>query len=142
MGVFNRALRIIRDNEEIVGQVDAMLLDVARRQCDKPDVPLTDEQIEAILRPEPEGEKEPTPEVELWGNVMRQIESIMHKKYPETSGTSQDAKTALNATIRQVDKLGGTQAMAKAREAAAQKAAKDKANKKVQRQGARKGKKA
>jgi hypothetical protein len=141
LGVFNRTLQIIRTTEEIKGQVDDMLLNIARAQFDKPDVPLNDDEIRQVLIPEKEDDKPPTPEVELWGNVMRQIESIMHKKFPETSGTSQDAKTALNATIRQIDKLGGTAAMAKARAKAAEKDAKDKAARQVQRQGARKGKK-
>jgi hypothetical protein len=139
LGVFNRTLRMIRDDKEITGQVDDLLLEVARRQCDEPNKLLSDTQIHDILLPDEHEEKPPTPEVELWGNVLRQIESIMNKKYPETSGTSQDAKTALNATIRQIDKLGGTEAMVKARAAAQAKAAKDKAARKVQRQGARKG---
>lgn len=137
LGVFNRTLKIIRDNDEVKGQVDDMLLEVARRQCDAPEKPLTNDQIEAILLPEEEGEKPPTPEVELWGNVLRQIESIMNVKFPDTSGTSQYAKTARNSVVQQIEKMGGTKAMVKAREKAKEQEAKDKAAAKVQRQGAR-----
>jgi hypothetical protein len=139
LGVFNRTLKMIRDDEEITGQVDDLLLEVARRQCDAPNKLLSDDQIHDILLPDDHEEKPPTPEVELWGNVLRQIESIMNKKFPDTSGTSQDAKTARSATVRQIDKLGGTAAMVAAREKAQAKAAKDKAARQVQRQGARKG---
>ncbi len=134
LGVFNRTLKIIRDDEEIKGQVDDLLLEVARRQCDVPEKVMTDDQIRSILQPE-EQDKPDTPEVELWGNVLRQIENIMNKKHPETSGTSPHAKTARNATVQQIEKLGGTAAMVKARE----KAKADAAAAKVQRQGARKG---
>lgn len=139
LGVFNRTLRIIREDDEVKGQVDDLLLEVARRQCDKPDVPLNDDQIRQILIPEEE-EEVPTPEVELWGNVLRQIESIMNTKYPDTAGEDQNAKTARNSVVRRVDALGGTEAMVKARAKAKAQEEKDKAARQVQRQGAKKKK--
>lgn len=138
LGVFNRSLKIIREDDEIKGQVDDMLLEIAREQTKKPEHVMTDAEIRKTLRDlfgKEDEEKEPTPEVELWGNVLRQIESIMNKKYPETAGEDPQAKQARNSVVRRIDALGGTQAMVAAREKAKQ----AEAAKKVQRQGARKG---
>ena len=137
LGVFNRALKVIREDEEITGQVDDLLLEVARRQCDEPRVPLNDEQIKAILMPEDDGSQVPREEVELWGIALRQIENIMNNKYPDTAGTNATAKTARNSVARIIDDLGGTKAMVKAREKAKEQDAKRKV---VQRQGANKKK--
>ena len=138
LGVFNRALKIIREEDEIVGQVDDMMLNVARRQCEMPDKPLTNAEIKALLMPdEDEGTQVEREEVELWGLVLRQIESIMNNKYPDTAGTAQDAKTARNSVVRRIDALGGTKAMVKAREEAKRKEEAAKAARKVERQGAR-----
>lgn len=140
LGIFQRTLKIIREEEEIAGQVDDMLLDVARRQCDMPEVPLTDQQIRAILQPEEGDTQVERDEVELWGIVLRQIESIMNTKYPDTAGVNPQAKTARNATVHIIDALGGTKAMTRARERAAEQQRKDKEARKVQRQGANKKK--
>jgi hypothetical protein len=136
-GVFQQALKIIREDDEIKGQTDDMLLDVARRQIELPEAPLTKDQIRQILMPDEPAEKPEREEVELWGIVLRQIESIMNNKFPDTAGTNQDAKTARNSVVRRVDALGGTKAMVKAREKAAEQAKQDKANRQVVRQGAR-----
>lgn len=142
LGVFQRTLKIIREDEEITGQVDDMLLDVARRQCEKPEVPLTDAQIKAILMPEEQTTPTDPDEVELWGRVLKRIEDIMNNKFPDSAATNQDAKTARASVVRRIDALGGTQAMVKARAEAKRKEEQEKAKRReVQRQGARSKKK-
>lgn len=140
MGVFARTLKIIRETEDLGGPVDDMLLEVARKQTHKDhhSVPLTDDQIKQTLAPDPEQEKKPKQEVELWGLVLRQIESIMNTKYPDTAGTDPMAKQARNSVLNRYETLGGKPATVNARaKAAAPDPTPEQSTHAVQRQGAR-----
>lgn len=133
LGVFNRALKLIKDNDEITGQVDDLLLKVAREQCGSPEKPLSNAQIKELLTPDDEpDESGPKPEVEQWDALRRRAEKI-RAEFPD-SKVDGKAKTVINNIAHMVDDLGGTKKMAEEK----QKAEEERKKKgQVQRQGAR-----
>lgn len=108
--VFNTAIKVIRDNPKIKGEVDDKLLKIARLQCRSPDVALTDKQVAEALQPV---EKDDKTLADLLGVVRARIVGIA-KEYSYTQNM-RDAHKALTAEI---EKQGGTTAEinAKARE--------------------------
>jgi len=125
LGVFNRTLKIIREDDEIKGQVDKLVLDVARRQCAEPDKPLTIDQIKHLLRPDESGTQARVKRTEL--SMARQAQgriNSMMTAYPKTAGSNEYVKQAYQSLNHVIDAL---------------EAAEKNPPPKVVRQGARKG---
>ena len=135
-GTLKRTQKIIVTRDDVKGEVEDLLSKVATKQKGSPDKVLTDDEIIEVLCPaakaEPSAEEK---EAALWANVRTQCDSIM-KKFPDSAGTSSDAKTARACADSRVRDLGGTRTEKLKQEAAAEKErlAKIKAaNKKVKR---------
>ena len=127
-GTMKRALKVIREREDIKGEVEDLLSKVATAQKSSPDVPLADDMILEVLMPAAKAEQsDEEKEAALWASVRTQCESIM-KKYPGSAGQSPDAKTARACADKLVRDLGGTAAQ-KARDLAAKLKAKQAADK-------------
>lgn len=121
--VLDTAVRIIRDNPQIKGEVDDKLLKIARVQCSSPDKPLTAEEIKHYLQPP---EKEDKAEADRLGPVANAINKIA--KDVGWDGHKRAAFASINARIEQ---LGGTSKQKREKDRAAKKKAGANGKKKV-----------
>lgn len=122
LGTLHRTLKVIKEDEEIRGEVEVLLLKAARQQCRMPTIPLTEDNIKELLRPKASDDREKT-EADYWGPILKRIEKVM--KEFKAAKESPDIKTAYNSVQHRIEALTieGTQ------------------KRQVQRQGARGAKK-
>jgi hypothetical protein len=127
-GVLKRTVKLIKDNDDIKGEVEDLLSKVATAQLGSPALPLPDDRILEVLTGSAKVKVELSDEeaeAARWHNVLVQIDSI-RGKYP-SGRNDPDITTARDGIAARVHTLGGTRAqklaVIKAAEAAAKKAA-------------------
>jgi hypothetical protein len=107
-GTLKRALKIIREREDIKGEVEDLLSKVATAQKKAPDRKLTDDDIADVIEPavtKPELTDEEK-RAQRWANIRTQIDAVMKAFKEEAENV--DAKTARAIADKQVRDLGGT----------------------------------
>lgn len=127
MGVFERMLKVVRDNHDIKGEVEELLLKAATAQLASPDVPLSLEAIKGAMTPPVKDKKGETLIADQYAKARAILDKIMRDHEDELVPQT---KTARNAIQSRIDALGGTSADVRAKEIEAKKKAAKKNKKK------------
>jgi hypothetical protein len=131
-GVLKRTVKLIKDREDIKGEVEDLLSKVATAQLGSPAVPLPDDRILEVMTGSAKLPVELTPEeaeAKLWHNVLVQIDSIKGKFPQAPSDTvlramdDHNIAQAKQSIQGRMQALGGTRAAKDAAIKAATKAA-------------------